>query len=369
MDKSVMLSLEGNWLEVDQDAYNQYFFIRMKQYFSSLIDDSIQDPVAKYDDLQKKLFKIAKNAAVKALKKDVFGRRRGRAITMTTARRRSTRIRRSTTFAMKSQKNFIRLAATTPPLARLTPAPHRTWHDVMIANLIDITDLTLLSLEQQAPSIPVPLAQVPGDGFTASWVDLPTLIALIDKCNTEFVPTADNPRLDANYIARLKYWFVNPNDPTQPQPLIVASMLLNMLLTEEIAAELFVALPLNPSGTVPFSPFAATTTTTPPEAAMMTMLIQNFRAQVIVPTAAQLAQGATVEVASLYFELDSPPSGLDPTVTGANFFLWTLPFSNGLWAPGQATFHHASPLKINMLWPFYANAVTICQYDTQLQVR
>lgn len=278
----------------------------------------------------------------------------------------------SKTTANKST-SFMAMAAQNPVAARALPTP-LTWHDVMILNLLEVTDLTDEDMSDTPPPPAVPKDQVVIDGETENWVDLATFIFFLDQSNSQAKATPTRPSLDPSYIAMLKWYFLSPQDPTQPESTVVAAALLTALLTELIAAELFVALPLNANGPAsaiadPFPPPQGTTATTLGTTAIRNSAVENFRARIIVPSAADLLSGAgTFEVVAFYFELDRPPVELN-NISTADFFTWTIPFNNGVWQAGQATFQHTGPLRVKMLWPFYQNAITFCHFDANFEVR
>lgn len=100
----------------------------------------------------------------------------------------------------------------------------------------------------------------------------------------------------------------------------------------------------------------------------MNMIIQNFRARIIVPTQAQYLSGSRMDVLAYYFELANPPSTLS-NISSSEFLTWTVPFENVLWTHGQISFQHQGPLRVKMAWPQYANRATFIHFDTILNVR
>lgn len=278
----------------------------------------------------------------------------------------------SKTTANKSS-SFMAIAAQNPVAARALPTP-LTWHDVMISNLLEVTDLTDEDISDTPLPPAVPKDQVVIDGETENWVDLATFIFFLDQSNSQAKATPTRPSLDPSYIAMLKWYFLSPQDPTQPESTVVAATLLTALLTELIAAELFVALPLNANGPAsaildPFPDAQGTAAATLGTTAIRNSAVENFRARIIVPSAADLLSGAgTFEVAAFYFELDRPPLQLN-NISTADFFTWTVLFNNGVWQEGQATFQHTGPLRVKMLWPFYQNAITFCHFNANFEVR
>ncbi|KAH8803550.1 hypothetical protein F5884DRAFT_509210 [Xylogone sp. PMI_703] len=192
----------------------------------------------------------------------------------------------------RSSRLFVgpsRVLASSPAIKTTVSAG---FHDIIIANLIGNTDLETQYGHNISLPATIPAAQVLADGMTPSWVDLPTYITLMESSNSQFVPTKLQPRLDISYFQAMKWWFLNV-DGTKPESTILASMLLGALLNES-AAELFISLPLNMKGAAAFGndPFAAFGAGLKPPKnlptnAMMNLVLQNFAAEVVVPTAAQ----------------------------------------------------------------------------------
>jgi hypothetical protein len=253
------------------------------------------------------------------------------------------------------------------------PPPHPvpktvlTWHDIMVANLMNVPDLTAEDLEDiLTPPTAVPTGQVTVDGTTASWVDLPTFLSFIRTCNAQVVPSAATPQLSPDYLATLSYWFLSVADPSKEETPILAWMLLSLLLGPEPATELLTAFPVNPNGpsSATLNPF---TVTSPAAAnsgtglAMWSMLVQNFRALIVVPT------GAALQVQCFYFELAPPPPELN-SISSKDFLTWTVPFANAGWSVGQVSIAHTQNLRVKMKWPLYLDAITFCHFDGTLTV-
>lgn len=246
------------------------------------------------------------------------------------------------------------------------------WYDVMIANLLDRSNLDVQNVDDISKPTVVALANVISDGITQNWVDLSTYIALLDSSNTQMVATNDRPRVASNYIPMLKWWFLSAEGKS-PETTILASMLLNAFLTETTVTELFIALQMNENGAAAFDvdPFAAfqagVAPKTLPSNVILNIVLQNFCAKVIIPTAAQYAPGRSMDVVTFYFEINQPPTQLS-TLTAADVWTWTLPFSNDVWTHSQAVFQHTGTFKVKMIYPLCQDATTYCSFDANFQV-
>lgn len=149
-------------------------------------------------------------------------------------------------------------------------------------------------------------------------------------------------------------------------------MLFGMLIDTDMATELVTALPLNKNGPAsagvnPFVVGGAVPDQIDGSLAVWSMLVQNFRAQIIVPTDAQYTTGASLNVLCFYFELAPPPPELN-NITAKNFLTWTVPFENSIWSTGQVQFEHGGNLKVRIMWPLNLDAVSFCNFDGSLKV-
>ena len=272
----------------------------------------------------------------------------------------------------KSTELFVQDALVVPRPAlptMLSPTPRTplTWHDVMIADLMDVSDIYAEDLEDLRPvPIPVPHDQVVVDGKTANWVDLPTYLAFMQSNNSQLSPSA--AQLTPEYFATTSYWFLSVDDPTKEEAPILAWMLLSLLISNDVATELMTAFPLNPNGPSsatldPYMVGDTPATSLNSSLGVWSMIAQNFRALIVVPN----TPGAVLEVQCFYFELAPPPPDLN-NISNSDFMTWTVPFSNSVWSTGQVNFQHTGNLRVKIIWPLYLDALTLCNFDGNITV-
>jgi hypothetical protein len=242
-----------------------------------------------------------------------------------------------------------------------------TWHDIMVADLLDVPGLAAEDIEEFPLPDPTPADQVPQDGQTPCWVDLATYISLMMLTNANPDPITDRPPLTSDYLNGMSFWLVDHKDSTKANDPVLAWVLLGLLIDPAFATEFMAALPLNmngpSSGTLdPLAAGSNSPASQPNSAvALWSMVVQNFRALIAYsPTKA-------LDVQSFLFELGPPPADLH-VISNQDFLTWTVPFADSLWSVGQMQIRHSGNLRVKMTRPLCVDTLVFCNFDGTLEV-
>ncbi|KAI5805244.1 hypothetical protein EDC01DRAFT_627124 [Geopyxis carbonaria] len=242
------------------------------------------------------------------------------------------------------------------------------WHDLMTANLAGTTFFELGDFQDIPIAPAVSMSAIKKDGKTLQWVDLPSLVSLIEEYNFG-QPIEGQKRISEATIHALKYWYGPKSETSAHAPAgeaILAVPLLRFFMEPSTLQNLLTQLPVNVNGLLEDE--LAFTTQAAPISALSALTIESFRAKIVAPTADQRMRGQPLYIMAFHFELAPPPVRLVSSVNPNDVLQWAIPFENGIWKRGQVRLKHDGNLRVKMLSPQYTDPVIYVYFSSKLRV-